>query len=89
MQDALRDELMARARRQRDDPLAFIGNETLFGALARNPGFAESYRSTLESLHRVGTRRTIQDLNASLAADNALALRSSAGVDPAPRTHSE
>jgi mannitol 2-dehydrogenase len=71
VRDALRDELTARARRQRDAPLAFIENETLFGALARHPGFAESYRSTLESLHRVGTRRTIQDLNASLAADSA------------------
>jgi mannitol 2-dehydrogenase len=71
VQDALRDELTARARRQRDAPLAFIENASLFGALARHPGFAESYRSTLESLHRVGTRRTIQDLNASLAADRA------------------
>ncbi|MDX6350729.1 MAG: mannitol 2-dehydrogenase [Streptomyces sp.] len=71
VQDALRDELTARARRQRDDPLAFIENESLFGALARHPDFAESYRSTLKSLHMVGTRRTIQDLNASLAADHA------------------
>ena len=68
VQDALRDELLARALRQHDDPLAFIENESLFGALARNQDFAKSYRSTLESLHRVGTRRTIQALNASLAA---------------------
>jgi len=71
VQDALRDELTARARRQRDAPLAFIENESLFGALARHPGFAESYRSTLESLHRRGTRATIQHLNASLAAGSA------------------
>lgn len=71
VQDALRDELIARARQQRDNPLAFIENESLFGALSRNPDFARRYRSTLESLHTVGTRRTIQDLNASLTADSA------------------
>ncbi|WP_406462138.1 mannitol dehydrogenase family protein [Streptomyces sp. NBC_01622] len=70
VQDSLRDELIARARQQRDNPLAFIENGSIFGALARNRDFAERYRSTLESLHTMGTRRTIQGLNASLATDN-------------------
>ena len=67
VQDPLRDELVARARQQYDDPLAFIQNERIFGALPRNPEFAEHYRRTLESLHKKGTRRTISDLNAALA----------------------
>jgi len=69
--DALRDELVARARRQHAEPLAFIENESLFGGLSRHPDFAESYRSTLASLHTVGARQTIEDLNAVLAADEA------------------
>src|ERR1700685_4817254 len=32
--DAASDEVMARARRQRDEPLSFIRNEQLFGDLA-------------------------------------------------------
>ncbi|MFD4529737.1 mannitol dehydrogenase family protein [Streptomyces sp. NPDC058470] len=71
VQDALRDELVARARQQYENPLAFIENESLFGALARNPEFADRYRSTLASLHLLGTRRTIQNLNSSLAEDQA------------------
>jgi mannitol 2-dehydrogenase len=35
--DALRDELVARARRQRTHPLSFVENERLFGDIARHP----------------------------------------------------
>jgi mannitol 2-dehydrogenase len=67
VQDALRDELVARARQQYDNPLAFIQNERIFGALPNNPEFTGHYRRTVESLHKKGTRRTIGDLNAALA----------------------
>jgi mannitol 2-dehydrogenase len=79
VQDALRDELVARARQQYENPLAFIENESLFGALARNPDFSDRYRSTLASLHLVGAQRTIQNLNSSLAADQARRLETRFG----------
>ena len=37
--DTLRDELMALARRQHDEPLIFIANEHLFGDLAGHCAF--------------------------------------------------
>jgi mannitol 2-dehydrogenase len=67
VQDPLRDELAALAKQQSDNPLAFIQNERIFGALAHNPEFTEHYRRTLESLHKNGARHTIRDLNAALA----------------------
>ena len=64
--DALREELMARARQQRAHPLAFIENERIFGDLAAQPQFAGPYQQVLASLHRVGAHRTLQDLAAAL-----------------------
>jgi mannitol 2-dehydrogenase len=66
--DALRDELMARARAQRASPLAFVENTRLFGDLAAHDGFARTYREVLESLHTVGAHATLRRLNADLAA---------------------
>ena len=60
--DRLRDSLMALARRQRDDPLAFIGNQELFGDLADDERFVTAYLSTLASLHQRGARATLESL---------------------------
>jgi mannitol 2-dehydrogenase len=60
--DRLRDELVATARRQDDDPLAFIANRDLFGDLIDNERFVSAYRSVLASLHTKGARATLEDL---------------------------
>jgi mannitol 2-dehydrogenase len=60
--DRLRDELMATARRQADDPLAFVANRDLFGDLIDNERFVSTYRSALASLHTKGARATLEDL---------------------------
>ena len=58
--DRRRDEVMARAARQRDDPLAFLRDPDLFGTLAEEPRFTEPYVAALASLHEVGARRTLE-----------------------------
>jgi mannitol 2-dehydrogenase len=68
VEDALRDDIMARAQAQSDNPLAFVENERLFGDLARNPAFADGYRQILNSLHSIGAHRTLEVLNATLTA---------------------
>lgn len=50
------------AEAQKDNPTAFIENTALFGDLARQPRFVEAYRESLESLHRVGARATLEVL---------------------------
>jgi mannitol 2-dehydrogenase len=60
--DRLRDSLMQFARRQAEDPDAFIENRDLFGNLAHNERFVASYRSALDSLHRRGARATLESL---------------------------
>jgi mannitol 2-dehydrogenase len=60
--DRLRDSLMQFARRQAEDPDAFIENRDLFGDLAHNERFVASYRSALDSLHRRGARATLESL---------------------------
>jgi mannitol 2-dehydrogenase len=60
--DRLRDTLMRLARRQAEDPDAFIENRDLFGNLAHNERFVASYRSALDSLHRRGARATLESL---------------------------
>ena len=68
--DAMRDEIMANARRQDGDPLAFVRNEKIFGDLAYNPRFARCYEDCLRSFHRVGAHRTLQEVNGSLRRRN-------------------
>ncbi|MDT5026383.1 MAG: mannitol 2-dehydrogenase, partial [Micromonosporaceae bacterium] len=68
VEDALRDDIMARAQAQSDNPLAFVENERLFGDLARNPAFADGYRQILNSLHSIGAHRTLEVLNATFTA---------------------
>ena len=66
VQDALRDELMPRARQQRLDPLSFVRYQPLFDDLADNPRFAAAYKQALASLHEVGARKSFEALNARL-----------------------
>jgi mannitol 2-dehydrogenase len=60
--DRLRDSLMPLARRQRDDPDAFIANRDVFGDLADDKRFVACYRSALTSLHERGARATLESL---------------------------
>ncbi len=60
--DRLRDSLVARARRQREDPLAFVADRELFGDLVDDERFVAAYRSALESLHERGARATLERL---------------------------
>jgi mannitol 2-dehydrogenase len=60
--DRLKDTLVEAARRQQEDPLAFIANRDLFGDLIDNARFVDTYRSALASLHTKGSRATLEDL---------------------------
>jgi mannitol 2-dehydrogenase len=60
--DARRDALTAAARRQREDPLAFLADRDLFGNLADDERFTVPYRATLASLYEHGARATLQAL---------------------------
>jgi mannitol 2-dehydrogenase len=67
MVDPLRDELMARAARQREEPLSFVRNEHLFGDLASTDEFASPYRRALRSFELYGARETLRSINAESA----------------------
>jgi mannitol 2-dehydrogenase len=58
--DRRRDQVMARAARQRSEPLAFLEDPDLFADLAHQPGFVEHYLAALESLHVRGARATLE-----------------------------
>ncbi len=60
--DRLRDELVPLARAQREDPIAFLRNRTLFGDLVDDPRFTEPYLATLASLHERGALATVRSL---------------------------
>ena len=60
--DRLRDTLVANARRQHDDPDAFIANRELFGDLVDDERFLAAYRSALRSMHERGARATLEAL---------------------------
>jgi mannitol 2-dehydrogenase len=60
--DRLKDSLTAIARRQREDPDAFIANRDLFGDLVDDERFVAAYREALSSLHERGARATLQSL---------------------------
>jgi mannitol 2-dehydrogenase len=59
--DRRRDQVMERARRQHEDPLAFLEDRDLFGDLHDQPRFTEHYAAALESLHARGARATLED----------------------------
>ena len=58
--DRRRDSVMARAKQQKEDPLAFLGDRDLFGDLVEDERFTTSYVAALESLHTVGARQTLE-----------------------------
>ena len=60
--DPLKDSLVERARRQREDPDAFIANRELFGDLVDDRRFIAAYRSALSALHERGTRATLESV---------------------------
>ena len=60
--DRKKDAVMAAAREQRSDPLAFVRNREMFGDVVDEEGFAGPYLAALDSLHRKGARATLHDL---------------------------
>ena len=58
--DRLADQLVATARRQRDEPLAFLEDRDLFGDLVDDERFTTAYRQALDSLHQHGARATLE-----------------------------
>ena len=58
--DRRRDAVMERARRQADDPLAFLEDRDLFHDLHDQPRFTEHYLAALRSLHDIGARATLE-----------------------------
>jgi mannitol 2-dehydrogenase len=60
--DRLKDILVPLARRQREDPDAFIANRDVFGNLVDDERFVNAYRWALRSLHERGARATLRAL---------------------------
>ncbi len=60
--DRLRDTVVELARRQNEDPEAFIANRQLFGDLVDDERFRTAYGSALASLHTRGARATLESL---------------------------
>ncbi|MET4047031.1 mannitol dehydrogenase [Rhodococcus sp. 1163] len=60
--DQLKDSLVPLARKQKDDPTAFISNRAVFGDLIDNERFVAEYTKTLASLHEHGARATLEAL---------------------------
>jgi mannitol 2-dehydrogenase len=60
--DRLKDSLTQIARRNREDPDAFIANREVFGDLVDDERFVTAYRSALSSLHERGARATLESL---------------------------
>ena len=63
--DVRRDALVERARRQREDPLAFLRDPTLFGGLVDDQVFTRHYLEALASLHTRGARATLEQWEAT------------------------
>jgi mannitol 2-dehydrogenase len=60
--DRRRDTLMANARRQREDPLAFLADRELLGDLVDDERFTSAYTAALDSLHQKGARAAVEAL---------------------------
>ncbi|MCC3300819.1 mannitol dehydrogenase family protein [Arthrobacter sp. zg-Y895] len=60
--DNRRDEVMAVAARNREDPLAFISQQQFFADLASNARFTEAYLSALGTLHASGAAAAVAAL---------------------------
>ncbi|GAA4168302.1 mannitol dehydrogenase family protein [Gryllotalpicola koreensis] len=66
--DRLADSRHAAALAQASDPVAFLRDESLFGALAAEPAFTAPYLRTLELLHSAGARAALTALAGEPAA---------------------
>jgi mannitol 2-dehydrogenase len=62
--DPQRDTVMAAAREQHSDPLAFLRNRALFGDLVDDERFTTAYSAALDSLHALGAQKTLENLMA-------------------------
>jgi mannitol 2-dehydrogenase len=60
--DRKKDAVMAAAREQRSDPLAFVRNREMFGDLVDDEKFTGPYLAALDLLHQRGARQTLQEL---------------------------
>lgn len=60
--DRLAGDLRELSVRQRDEPLAMLTNESLFGSLQHDPAFTDAYERTLRSLYERGARETLRSL---------------------------
>ena len=58
--DLQRDALREIAKRNRNDPTAFIANRSIFGDLIDEPRFVSAYCEALESLYSVGAMETLK-----------------------------
>lgn len=58
--DDRRDQLIRAAGRQRQDQLAFLREQDLFGDLADQPRFTTAYLAALRSLHTRGALATAE-----------------------------
>ena len=91
--DQLKEPLTASARRQREDPVAFIANRDVFGDLVDDERFASTYISTLDSLHSLGARATLEALMAQLPQEKPSSAQTnpsgttSASISPANPLH--
>jgi mannitol 2-dehydrogenase len=65
--DRMRDTLVARARRQNQEPLVFVSDRDLFGDLVDDERFVSAYRWALDSLHSKGARGTLEALQRGAA----------------------
>jgi len=60
--DRISDALTAAAKRQREDPTAFLAQRDLFGDLIDDSRFVAAYTAALGSLHHRGARATLERL---------------------------
>src|ERR1035437_8036926 len=60
--DRMRDQLMARARRQRLEPTAFVADRGVFADLVDDERFASGHVATLASLHQKGAQRPVEGI---------------------------
>lgn len=58
--DRRHDAIVARAERQRAEPLAFLEAPDLFADLSSRPGFTDLYADALRRLHERGARDTLR-----------------------------
>jgi mannitol 2-dehydrogenase len=58
--DRRREDVMGRAARYSEDPLAFLADRDLFGDLRDDERFTGVYLEALDSLHRRGARATLE-----------------------------